>query len=108
MQKIVRWYDTGAPPPSLAQAMGSAIPDTQISFGDEEGGGGDDVEGLSFSFSSLRQTVKLSILDSSFFVSSFIINVAWSYVGISPKRKGWCITAAVGISLRYETKVTNQ
>ena len=30
---------------------------------------------------------------------------ARSYVGISPKRKGWCSTTAVGISLSEETKV---
>ena len=27
------------------------------------------------------------------------------YVGISPKRKGWCNTSTVGISLSDETKV---
>ena len=32
-------------------------------------------------------------------------DVGLNYVGISPKRKGWCSTTTVGISLSDETKV---
>ena len=34
-------------------------------------------------------------------------DVAWSYIGISPKRKRWCSTVTVSISLSYETKFVN-
>ena len=56
-----RWYDTGAPPQAWRKPRGVPIPDTQFSFGDEEGGGGDEVVAiLSFMikrFSSLRMTL---------------------------------------------------
>ena len=45
------------------------------------------------------------VQSASVFKGATRCDVAWSYVGISPKRKGWCSTAAVGISLTYETKV---
>ena len=32
-------------------------------------------------------------------------DVGLNYVGISPKRKGWCSTSTVGISLSDENKV---
>ena len=35
------WYDTGAPPPSLAVAKGSALPCDYVSFVGEEDGGDD-------------------------------------------------------------------
>ena len=42
-------------------------------FCDEEGGGGDEVEGFSFFSFNLRWRLELSILNSSFSVSCFII-----------------------------------
>ena len=70
-KKIVGWYDTGAPPPSLAEAKGSAHTRYwYVHFGDEEdGGGGDVVEGLPF-FLSLRLRMKFSSISSQISCSS--------------------------------------
>ena len=61
-------------PQAWHKTRGVPIPDTQFSFGDEEGGGGDEVVAiLSFFSSNLHRRIKLSILNSSFSISSFII-----------------------------------
>ena len=77
--KINKGKDSGGDtiPGHLTQAWhkprGVPIPWTQVSFGDEGGGGDDEVVVSLSPFSILRRRVKLSILNSSFSISSFNI-----------------------------------
>ena len=60
---------SGHLPQAWRKPRGVPIPDTQFSLGDEEAGGGDDVEGLSF-FLSLRLRMEFSSFNSPIFCLS--------------------------------------
>ena len=54
----------------------------------------------------IRNLVMLKILPGN--GAKIFLDGSWNYVGISPEREGLCSTTTVGISLSYETKVSNQ
>ena len=60
-------------PQAWHKPRGVPIPDTQFSLGDEEGGGGDEVEAILSFLSNLFRMYKLFILKSSFSSWSFSI-----------------------------------